>query len=157
MRQKQREITDFAEIIEVIKHCDVCRLALNDEGYPYILPLNFGMDIVNEKLILYFHSALEGHKVDLIRKDNRASFEMDCKHQLQYIEEKGYCTMAYESVIGIGQIRILEEDEKMDALKKIMSHYHTGKDAYFNTAAIPRTLVYALEVATITGKRKAPK
>lgn len=157
MRQKQREITDFAEIIEVIKHCNVCRLALNDEGYPYILPLNFGMDIVNEKLILYFHSALEGHKVDLIRKDNRASFEMDCKHQLQYIEEKGYCTMAYESVIGIGQIRILEEDEKMDALKKIMSHYHTGKDAYFNTAAIPRTLVYALEVATITGKRKAPK
>lgn len=157
MRQKQREITDFAEIIEVIKHCDVCRLALNDESYPYILPLNFGMDIVNEKLILYFHSALEGHKVDLIRKDNRASFEMDCKHQLQYMEEKGYCTMTYESVIGTGQIRILEEDEKMDALKKIMSHYHTGKDAYFNTTAIPRTLVYALEVATITGKRKAPK
>lgn len=157
MRQKQREITDFTEIIEVIKRCDVCRLALNDEDYPYILPLNFGMDIVNEKLILYFHSALEGHKVDLIRKDNRASFEMDCKHQLQYMEEKGYCTMAYESVIGTGQIRILEEDEKMDALKKIMSHYHTGKDTYFNTAAIPRTLVYALEVATITGKRKAPK
>lgn len=157
MRQKQREITDFAEIIEVIKHCDVCRLALNDESYPYILPLNFGMDIVNEKLILYFHSALEGHKVDLIRKDNRASFEMDCKHQLQYMEEKGYCTMTYESVIGTGQIRILEEDEKMDALKKIMSHYHTGKDAYFNTTAIPRTLVYVLEVETITGKRKAPK
>lgn len=157
MRQKQREITDFAEIIEVIKHCDVCRLALNDEGYPYILPLNFGMDIVNEKLILYFHSALEGHKVDLISKDNRASFEMDCKHQLQYMEEKGYCTMAYESVIGTGQIRILEEDEKMDALKKIMSHYHAGEDAYFNPVAIPRTLVYALEVATVTGKRKAPK
>lgn len=157
MRQKQREITDFAEIIEVIKHCDVCRLALNDEGYPYILPLNFGMDIINEKIILYFHSALEGHKVDLIRKDNRASFEMDCKRQLQYMEEKGYCTMAYESVIGTGQIRILEENEKMDALKKIMSHYHAGEDAYFNTAAIPRTLVYALEVATITGKRKAPK
>ena len=157
MRQGNREITEFNEIIEVMRKCDVCRLALNDNGYPYILPLNFGMEMVDGKITLYFHSALEGYKVDLIKKDNRASFEMDCKHQLQYFEEKGYCTMAYESVIGRGRIRILSDEEKMDALKRIMSHYHTGKDAYFNSAAIPRTLVYVLEVEKITGKRKKPK
>ncbi len=33
MRQKDREITDFNEIVEVMKNCDVCRLALNDDGY----------------------------------------------------------------------------------------------------------------------------
>ena len=38
-----------------------------------------------------------------------------------------------------------------------MSHYHNGKDMPFSTAAIPRTLVYALEVDIITGKRKACK
>ena len=140
-----------------MKSCDVCRLALNDGGYPYILPLNFGIEVVDGKLNLYFHSALEGHKVDLIKKDNRASFEMDCRHQLQYFEEKGYCTMSYESVIGRGQIRILDEEEKMDALMKLMDHYHMGKEAYFNPAAIPRTLVYVLEVEKITGKRKEPK
>lgn len=157
MRQKNREIKEFNEIIEVMKSCDVCRLALNDGGYPYILPLNFGIEVVDGKLNLYFHSALEGHKVDLIKKDNRASFEMDCRHQLQYFEEKGYCTMSYESVIGRGQIRILDEEEKMDALMKLMDHYHMGKEAYFNPAAIPRTLVYVLEVEKITGKRKEPK
>lgn len=157
MRQKNREIKEFNEIIEVMKSCDVCRLALNDGGYPYILPLNFGMEVVDGKLNLYFHSALEGHKVDLIKKDNRASFEMDCRHQLQYFEEKGYCTMSYESVIGRGRIRILDEEEKMDALMKLMDHYHMGKEAYFNPAAIPRTLVYVLEVEKITGKRKEPK
>ena len=157
MRQGNREITEFNEIIEVMRKCDVCRLALNDNGYPYILPLNFGMEIIDGKINLYFHSALEGYKVALIKKDNRASFEMDCKHQLQYFEEKGYCTMAYESVIGRGRIRILSDEEKMDALKRIMSHYHTGKDAYFNSAAISRTLVYVLEVEKITGKRKKPK
>ena len=93
MRQENREIKEFNEIIEVMKNCDVCRLALNDDEYPYILPLNFGMEIVDGKVNLYFHSALEGYKADLIKKDNRASFEMDCKHQLQYFEEKGYCTM----------------------------------------------------------------
>ena len=44
MRQGNREITELNEIIGVMKKCDVCRLALNDNGYPYILPLNFGME-----------------------------------------------------------------------------------------------------------------
>ena len=44
MRRKDREITDFQELIAVMKKCDVCRIALNDSsGYPYILPLNFGI------------------------------------------------------------------------------------------------------------------
>lgn len=157
MRQKNRELKNFNELIEVMKNCDVCRLALNDDGYPYILPLNFGLDISGEKITLLFHSALEGHKVALIKKDNRASFEMDCKHKLQYFKGKGYCTMAYESIIGRGKIKILDEKEKMDALKKLMNHYHPGENAYFNPAAIPRTLVYALEVEAMTGKRKLPK
>ena len=157
MRQKNREITELNEIVEVMRSCDVCRLALNDDGYPYIVPLNFGLEVIDGTIKLYFHSALEGYKLDLIKKDNRASFEMDCKHQLQYFEEKGYCTMAYESVVGRGRIRILDEEEKMDALKKIMRQYHKDKEAYFNPAAISRTLVYVLTVEKITGKRKNPK
>ena len=157
MRQKNREITELNEIVEVMRSCDVCRLALNDDGYPYIVPLNFGLEVIDGTINLYFHSALEGYKLDLIKKDNRASFEMDCKHQLQYFEEKGSCTMAYESVVGRGRIRILDEEEKMDALKKIMSQYHKDKEAYFNPAAISRTLVYVLTVEKITGKRKNPK
>ena len=157
MRRKDREVTDLSEIIEIMKNCDVCRLALNDDGFPYILPLNFGMAVNGDKITLYFHSALEGYKVGLIQKDNRASFEMDCKHELQYFEDKGYCTMAYESVIGRGHIRILSEEEKLPALKLLMAQYHNGKDMPFSTAAIPRTLVYALEVESITGKRKPVK
>ena len=45
MRRKDREVTDLSEIIEIMKNCDVCRLALNDDGFPYILPLNFGMAV----------------------------------------------------------------------------------------------------------------
>lgn len=157
MRRSDREITDLKDIYRIIRKCDVCRLALNDYGYPYILPLNFGAEYKDDKITLYFHSALEGHKVELIEKDNRASFEMDCSHVLQYFEDKGYCTYSYESVIGRGRITILEENEKLDALKKLMDQYHPGKDAAFNTAAIPRTLVYKLEIEAITGKRKKLK
>lgn len=157
MRRSDREVTDKNEIIEIIKSCDRLTLALNDDGYPYIIPLNFGLDIENDKITLIFHSALEGKKIDLIKKDNRASFEMDCKHQLQYFEDKGYCTMAYESVIGKGKIKILNDDEKLNALKKIMKQYHGDENAYFNKAAMERTLVYCLEVESITAKRKMAK
>lgn len=157
MRRNDREITDRAEIIEVMKKCDVCRLALNDHGYPYIIPLNFGLTETNGTIELYFHSALEGRKVDLIQEDNRAAFEMDCSHLLQYFQEKGYCTYAYESVTGRGRISILGEDEKMEALRLLMDHYHPNANAPFNPAALPRTLIYKLTVEELTGKRKAPK
>ena len=154
MRKSDREIKSKEEIIDIIKRCDVIRLAFNNGDYPYILPLNFGFEVKNDKVIFYLHSALEGTKVDIMKKDNRASFEMDTKHELQYYEERGYCTMCYESIIGRGRIRILPEDEKMNALKKLMGHYHKSEDTYFNPAAMSRTLVYSLEVEEMTAKRK---
>ena len=154
MRKADREVKSREEIIEIMKRCDVCRLAFNNGEYPYIIPLNFGLEADDKKIILYFHSALEGTKVEIIKREMKATFEMDGKHELQYYEEKGYCTMSYESVTGRGKIKILPENEKMEALKKLMAQYHKDKEAYFNPVAIPRTLVYSLEVEEITAKRK---
>ena len=64
MRKANREVKDRNEIIEIMKRCDVCRLVFNNGDYPYIVPLNFGLDADEEKVIIYFHSALEGTKVD---------------------------------------------------------------------------------------------
>ena len=33
MRRKDRQITEFNEIIEIIKKCDVCRIELNYKDY----------------------------------------------------------------------------------------------------------------------------
>lgn len=50
MRRSDREITDEQELLQVISECDVCRLALNDEEVPYILPLNFGEEVSGGRL-----------------------------------------------------------------------------------------------------------
>lgn len=158
MRRNDREIKDRAEILAVMRRCAVCHLALNDaDGYPYVLPLNYGIEEKDGQVVLYFHSALAGKKLDLLARDSRAAFAVDTKHQLQYFEEKGYCTYAYESVLGRGRLRLLAEEEKAAALDALMEHYHPGEHAYYNPAAIPRTAVYALEVEEMTGKRKLPK
>lgn len=157
MRRKDREVTDRAEILDIMRRCDVCRLALNDGEYPYLVPLNFGMTAEGERVTLFFHSAQAGKKAELMRADPRAAFEMDCRRQLRYSEEAGYCTMAYESVIGRGRLRILSEEEKPAALRALMAHYHPEKETYFNPAAIPGTLVYALDVEQLTAKRNPLK
>lgn len=159
MRRKDREITNREELIEVMKKSIVCRLVLNDEEYPYIVPLNFGMDINGEDITLYFHGANEGKKYDLIRKNNKATFEMECSHCLTIDDEDMTCTMTYESIIGRGIVEILPEDdleEKMKALNIIIAHYHQ-EDFPFGTQDVPRTNILKLVVKEMTGKRHLKK
>lgn len=156
MRRSDREITDFQEIVKVMGKCDVCRLALHDTDYPYILPLNFGMEVEDGRIALYFHGALKGRKYELIEKDKRCSFEMDCSHRLVMDEDKGSCTMEYESVIGQGRIEILPEEEKYRALCILMQHYHK-EDFAFDKRVMARTAVMKLTVEAVTGKVRMKK
>ena len=153
MRRKDREITDVEEIIRIMEKCDVCRLALFDDEYPYIIPLNFGFDFEQDTLYLYFHSAQEGHKLDLIKKNNKVTFEMDCEHQMILYDERMSCTMGYASVIGHGEIEFVDDNHKYEALKIMMRHYH-NEDFCFNKDMMKVTAVYRLKVNDMVGKRR---
>ena len=161
MRRTDREVTDINDIISIIKACDVCRLGLNDNGIPYILPMNFGLDIQGDNITLIFHSALEGKKVELLKTTKTVSFEMDRGHKLEYNAEKGYCTMMYESVMGKGDLFFYESKDVPNALQLLMDKYYPdlkqGEHKYYNPTAIPRTLVYGVKVdmKSLTAKRKS--
>lgn len=154
MRRSDREVKEFKDIVAIMEKCDVCRIALNNDGYPYILPLNFGMNVEGNMIELYFHGAMEGTKYHLIEMDNRAGFEMDCEHRL--VTERGSCTMEYESVVGQGYIEILSEDEKDNALRILMKHFHQ-EEFPFDKSAVPRTQVFKMVVEKVTGKRRKKK
>lgn len=153
MRRSDREIKDFDEIVKVLERCDAVRLAFNDGDIPYIVPLSFGMERKGDSLTLYFHSAQEGKKIDLIRKEGRAAFEADCAHRLVFDEEKGNCTTEYESVVGYGDLTfVTAEEEKLRALKILMKHYRE-EDFSFSLSVVPVTAVFRLDVRSVTGKR----
>lgn len=154
MRRSDREVTEFRELTKIIEKCDVCRIALNNHGFPYIIPLNFGVKITeNNTLELYFHGALDGTKYELIAEDNRAGFEMDCGHMLATDFDRGSCTMKYESVVGQGHIEMVKDVEKYDALRILMAHYHQ-ESFPFSDAVVPHTRVFKLVVESMTGKRR---
>ena len=160
MRHPERQVTDREGLLGILRDCDTVRLAANGVDVPFIIPLSYGLLEGDEdgNPTLYFHSALEGHKLDLLAKNPRVGFEMDCDHKLQYFSEKCYCTMAYASVMGKGTVRMIEDhDETLHALDLLMEQYHHDDDTGYNPAAISRTRVYALDVTEITGKQKLPK
>ena len=156
MRRKEKEITDIDEMINVIKKCKVCRLGLAENNFPYIVPLNYGYSFENNTLTLFFHSALEGRKIDIIKSSNNACFEIDCDTALIEAEQACKHSYAFKSIIGFGKIIIQETDaEKVDALNLIMKH-QTGRDIVydFTHENIKNVCTYKMVVETFTGKQK---
>ena len=77
MRRKDRAVTDRAQILDILSRCHCCRLGFQDKEEVYIVPLNFGYTESDGHLTLYFHSARQGRKIDLIARTHRAGFELD--------------------------------------------------------------------------------
>ncbi len=154
MRRSDREITDLDKIVDIIRKCDVCRLAFFDDDYPYIVPLNFGLSYQDNIITLYFHGAREGKKLDLLRKNNKVCFEMDCSHQLVTGDLACEYSMNYESVIGFGCLTVLENTEKRMALDAMMQQYTKDMNFTYDDRALNAVTVFKLTVDQVTGKHR---
>ena len=148
MRRRDKEITDLGKIEEVIEKATVCRLGLVDGDEPYVVPVNFGY----ERNTIYFHSALEGRKIDIIKKNNKVCFEIDTAVEAK--TEKTSCdTVKYRSVIGTGRVHILEsKEEKTHGLKSIMRQCTRGEYS-FAEDRLDSVLVLRIDIESVTGKQ----
>ncbi len=151
MRRKDRQVTDRAEIYKVLDECGVCRVGFCDEGQVYIVPLNFGYEEKDGKLIFYFHSAAQGRKVDLFRQGGSVGFELDCAHRLVRAETACGYTELYKSVIGTGRTYEVPAQERLAAMKTVMAHY-TDADLPYDPVVLERVRLFALEVEELTCK-----
>lgn len=150
MRRSDREIKDRKVIDDIIKRCRICHLALCDDGQPYVIPLNFGYD----GSFLYFHSAPEGKKIDIIRENNRVGFVFDILHEIVTREKACDWGAKYESVMGEGVAEIIDDpDARKDALECIMRQY--GSNAVdFSEDALKKTLIFRVRISAISGKAR---
>jgi nitroimidazol reductase NimA-like FMN-containing flavoprotein (pyridoxamine 5'-phosphate oxidase superfamily) len=150
MRRKEKEIKSKSEIESIIKSAQVCRIAfsLNDE--PYIVPMYYGY----KDNFLFFHSAKQGKKIDIIKKNNRVCFEIDIN---QHIKNTGVpCNWknSYSSVIGFGKAKLVENfNEKVKALNTIIDHYSPGTIYEFPKENVSITAIIKIEIEDITGKK----
>ena len=149
MRRKEKEITDIKEIESIIQKSQVCRLALADAGLPYIVPLCFGY----KNKMLYFHSAKEGQKIDILRRNRQVCFEFDIDARVRSGKTACAWGMGYKSVIGYGTASLVEDsEEKQKALDIIMRQYSEGKFEY-PAKNLAEMLVIRVNISRMTGKK----
>ncbi|MFO7665119.1 MAG: pyridoxamine 5'-phosphate oxidase family protein [Desulfobacterales bacterium] len=150
MRRKDREIKSKEEIESVIQKALVCRLGMADENGPYIVPLSFGYADGR----LFFHSAKEGRKLDILKKNNKVCFEVDMVGEIVKGDKACDWGMKFKSVIGFGNAFIVEDVElKKAALDLIMAHYSAGSFEY-DDKKLERTVVIKIEIESMTGKER---
>jgi hypothetical protein len=153
MHRKEREIRDFEEIEEIIETADVCRIALSDNDIPYIVTMNYGYK-KESRPVLYLHSAKNGKKIDIIKRNNAVCFQMSIDHKLGKTHLRCNCGMNYKSVVGMGKISfITDKAEKIEALNNIVDRYTKEEKHIFDEKYVDITTVLRIDIDDISGKK----
>ncbi len=155
MRRLDRKTEDYAGILE---RCKIVRLGLCDGGMPYIVPMNYGYDFDGTQLTLYLHSAHNGKKLDILRENPNACFEMDGAFELIYNAQEDSYTSYYECLMGSGQVEIVEAfDEKLSSLIKLMQH-QCGEGTYeFNEKTVNAVTILKMKCVDFSAKANKGK
>lgn len=112
MRRFKQQLTE-CETYEILRSTTSGVLSLcGNDGIPYGVPLSHVYE--NDKL--YFHSALTGHKIDLIRENDNASFTVIAKDE---IHPEKYTTY-FQSAIVFGKVRIIEDIAEKERILEIL-------------------------------------
>ena len=148
MRRKRQQLSQ-EESIAILQKATAGTLALlGDDGYPYAVPISY---VYNEGKI-YFHSALNGHKVDAIRKYDKASF---CVIEQDDVQPEKYTTF-FRSVIAFGRIHIIEDEkEKLEIVRMLGNRYNPNQDDALQKeieSGLSRLLAIRFDIEHLTGK-----
>ncbi len=153
MEMKMRR---FKQLLSEEKSLQILRsttsgvLALcGEDMQPYGVPLSHVYD--NGKL--YFHSALSGLKVDLIKQNSNASFTVIAKDE---IHPETYTTY-FQSVIIFGKIRVVESVTEKKHLLEILGRRCNPSDEESLSEEIKkglnRCLALEMIIERMTGKQ----
>ena len=148
MRRSDKQIKDLAELEAILRSAQICHLSMVDEGKPYVVPLNFGY----EDNALYFHSAPEGRKINILRKNPEVCFSVVARHEIVVSERACSWTAEFSSVTGTGKAAILTDRAvKEKGLTVLMSQYSDEKYD-FSDEDLDGVVVIRVEVQEMTGK-----
>lgn len=172
MRRKDRQMpTEFAhQVIDKAQYGVVSMM--DQDNQPYGVPLS----IVRRGNVLYFHSAKQGRKVEVLAQNANVSIvfvgdrripENYNHDELEEMNSDGgkavrlissVFTTEYESAMVTGVAKLVDdEEEKIAAMRLICEKYTPSKMDYFDTAIVAglkRTNVYRVEMVEVWGKRK---
>ena len=148
MRRKRQQLAEVESIAILQKATSGTLALLGDDDYPYAVPISY----VYHEGKLYFHSALEGHKIDAIRKCDKASF---CVIEQDNVQPENYTTF-FRSVIAFGRIHIIEDaQEEFEIVRMLGNRYNPNQDEALQKeleSGLSRMLAIRFDIEHLTGK-----
>lgn len=154
MRRKDREITDIKGITDLLDRCRTANVAMIDHDMPYVIPLSYGYEIKENKLILYFHCAKEGRKITILKNNNKVCFSIFSQGDPIPAETPCNFGYYYASIVGEGIVEFLESSpDKRYALSKMFAH-QSGKSVEFTESQADSVCVFKIISTNYTGKQK---
>lgn len=153
MRRKDREITEFKEVLDIVARAKILHLGIFDGAFPYIVPLHYGYEYADGKIVFYVHSARKGHKLDLIRENPNICVELECDVGL--ISGKDIpCAYgsAYSSVIAKGTAELLQDPSaKIKGLNLLMQN-QTHREFHIDERMASTVEVIKITIDSFTAK-----
>ncbi|MBP5160236.1 MAG: pyridoxamine 5'-phosphate oxidase family protein [Lachnospiraceae bacterium] len=148
---RKKQMIPEEECIEILKKEPRGVLSvLGDEDYPYGMPMNHFYCEEDGKI--YFHGGKTGHKIDAIKRHDKASF---CVFDEGY-RNPGEWALNFRSVIVFGRIELVEDMEETIRISRLLSYKITDDEQYIEyeiAKSGARTLMFALVPEYMTGKR----
>ena len=147
---RQKQALPAEDCVRLLKNSKRGVLSvLGDNGYPYGVPLNHYYCEADG--LLYFHSGNSGHKLDSLRRWDKASF---CVYDGGFRRE-GEWALNISSVIVFGRVRFIDDREQIYRIARELSLKFTDDMGYIDREikhSGPRTAMFVLVPENITGK-----
>lgn len=151
---RERMVTDKEKIKEILDRSKVVHLGMVDGDEPYIVPMNYGYTLEDDKLTLWLHCAKRGRKLDIIRANPKVFIEMEC--DLKPFDGDIACRygISYSSVMGRGMAEIVEDVEVKKAALTYLMKTQTGKDFEFEDKMAAIVSIIKVDVSEYTAKHR---
>jgi nitroimidazol reductase NimA-like FMN-containing flavoprotein (pyridoxamine 5'-phosphate oxidase superfamily) len=155
MRRAERQITDLDAIRAILSEARNCTLSLIDREEPYGVVLSYGYRLDPcGRLSLYFHSAPEGRKIDIVRQNPRAAFSLFYFDTLITGPMSCDYTAHYRSVAGVGQVHFVEGDgPRAEALDLLMQNHGAPTPGNYTPGMLKRVTLLRLDAEHYTAKQ----
>lgn len=150
MRKKEKQVKDQQIINEMLNSAEICHISVSDEKAPYTFAVNYAY----EEGKLYIHSAHEGRKIDLLKKNNNVCFNVEGHTSLVSAPKACGWTAKYRSIIGYGEIQISDdEDLKIKGMDLIMKKYGAEGKQVYAKGALKAMCILVLNIDSLEAKQ----
>jgi nitroimidazol reductase NimA-like FMN-containing flavoprotein (pyridoxamine 5'-phosphate oxidase superfamily) len=148
-------IENREEIDKIIRACKTCYLAMSDNDFPYVLPMNFALD--GNSVII--HSAQSGRMWETLKKNQNVCINWTLGEDLAWQDVKVGCSyrVKSKSVLVEGKVEfVVDFDEKIRCMNLMMSQY-SDREFKFSKPAIVNVGIIKVAIKKISAKEFGAK